>query len=464
MKHTLLTTSFFLAVSLTAFSQKQAENWYFGHNAGLDFTSGTPTLIANSAIYADEGCSSVSTPAGAILFYTDGITVWNKNNLVMPSGTGLFGGASCTQPAIIVQQPGSTHLYYIFTLDEYGSAHGLRYSIVDMLLDSGNGDVTTKNVPVDSMLTEKMSVVKEVGGNDYWVLVHKWGSNAFQAYQLTSVGFNTTPVITNIGINHSAAAIQNTYGQMKMTPCGDKIALADGYLDTLELFDFSTITGVVSNARAVHVPDHLYGIEFSPSQQFLYVTTYENGGSLVQYDITATNPLVIETSAFTLWTTSGAQLYGMQLATDGKIYVVTSYSSYLGVINSPDVASIGANYVDLGINLDPTSSGLISNGLSLPSFPSNFTYLNVTCTLGTDELEASDFKAIYPNPSNTGFNFIANLPNADVMVYDQQGKLVEQFSNKKNSNFSFGLGYPAGVYMVVERNAEKVIRQKLVKE
>ncbi|HLP11936.1 MAG TPA: T9SS type A sorting domain-containing protein [Flavobacteriales bacterium] len=463
MKHTLI-TSFLLATCLASFAQKQADNWHFGHNASIDFTSGSPVVTTGSGFYGDEGGSSISTPGGTLLFYTDGLTVWNKNHVPMPNGTGLNGGFSCTQPAIIVPQPGSSHIYYVFTLDEYGSSDGLSYSIVDMLLDGGNGDVTTKNTFVDSMMTEKMAVVKEAGGNDYWVLVHKWGSNAFHAYQLNSIGFNTTPVISNVGINHTTALIQNTYGQMKMTACGDKIAMADGYLDTLELFDFNTSTGVVSNPRAVAIPDHLYGVEFSPSEQFVYVTTYENGGSLVQYDITSPNPLVIQTSAFVLHVTSGAQLYGMQLATDGKIYVVTSYSPYLGVINSPNTASIGANYVDMGINLDTAFSGLISNSLSLPSFPANFTNINKTCTVGMHEFEMSDINAVFPNPSINGFIFTPNLPNAVVMVYDQHGKLVDQFTNEKNGNFSFGLNYPAGVYMLVERNNDMVIHQKLVKE
>ncbi|HYG51560.1 MAG TPA: T9SS type A sorting domain-containing protein [Flavobacteriales bacterium] len=463
MKKTLLCTSFLLS-SMAAFSQNQADIWYFGHNAGLDFTGGSPVVLSNGALYADEGCSSISTPGGTLLFYTDGLTVYNKNHVAMPNGTGLNGGASTTHPAIIVPQPGSSHIFYVFTLDEYGSSDGLSYSIVDMLLDGGNGDVTTKNTLVDSMMTEKLAVVKEAGGNDYWILVHKWGSNAFHAYQLTSVGFNATPVISNVGIVHSTSMIQNTYGQMKMTGCGDRIALADGYLDTLELFDFNTITGVVSNPIAVPVPDHLYGIEFSPNEQLLYVTTYENGGSIVQYDITSTNPLVIQTSAFTLHVTSGAQIYGMQLASDGKIYVVTSYSPYLGVINSPDVPSIGANYVDLGINLDTAFSGLITNGLSLPSFPANFVHVNKSCTVGMNDFIMDDVNAIYPNPSNTAFNFMPNLPHAQVYVYDQLGNLVEQFDNAKNSGFMFGSAYAPGVYMVVERNHEMVIQQKLVKQ
>jgi hypothetical protein len=42
------------------------------------------------AISYQEGCATISNSSGQLLFYTDGITVYNRNHQVMPNGTGLL--------------------------------------------------------------------------------------------------------------------------------------------------------------------------------------------------------------------------------------------------------------------------------------------------------------------------------------------------------------------------------------
>src|SRR5688572_17230395 len=85
-----------------AFSQVEFSKWYFGNFSGLDFTSSPPTFLSNGAINTSEGCSSVSDLNGNVLFYTDGVTVWNSNHAAMANGNGLFGNQSSAQSAVIV--------------------------------------------------------------------------------------------------------------------------------------------------------------------------------------------------------------------------------------------------------------------------------------------------------------------------------------------------------------------------
>ncbi|MBP9882859.1 MAG: hypothetical protein KBF32_05630, partial [Chitinophagales bacterium] len=141
----LITPSFLL-------SAQQADNWYFGVFAGLNFSTSAPVVLTDGQVNTPEGCAAVSDTAGSLLFYTDGITVWNNQHLPMPNGTGLLAGSSCTQAALIAMQPGSSSLYYVFTLDEIGGPFGFRYSIVDMSLQSGLGDVIEKNILIQNSL------------------------------------------------------------------------------------------------------------------------------------------------------------------------------------------------------------------------------------------------------------------------------------------------------------------------
>src|SRR5438067_1137555 len=89
---------FFLFCKLS-FAQKENNIWYFGTNAGLDFNSGAPVALTNSAMSTSEGCATVSNTAGILLFYTDGSSIWNKNHTLMPNGTGLTGNNTSTQSA-----------------------------------------------------------------------------------------------------------------------------------------------------------------------------------------------------------------------------------------------------------------------------------------------------------------------------------------------------------------------------
>src|SRR6185369_16770394 len=143
--------------SRVAHAQAQANIWYFGHYLGLGFNSGTAVPLNDGLTNTIEGVATISNSNGNLLFYTDGITVWNRLHQVMPNGTGLFGDPSSTQSAVIVPKIGDTTRYFVFTVDQIGGPHGLRYSVVNMTLDNGKGDIETKNVPLVTNVTEKVT-------------------------------------------------------------------------------------------------------------------------------------------------------------------------------------------------------------------------------------------------------------------------------------------------------------------
>src|SRR5215212_6437641 len=72
----------FKGIAITSFSQ-QGNVWYFGDNAGLNFNTNPPSSLTDGRLTTYEGCSGISDNNGRILFYTDGITVWNKQHQVM---------------------------------------------------------------------------------------------------------------------------------------------------------------------------------------------------------------------------------------------------------------------------------------------------------------------------------------------------------------------------------------------
>jgi hypothetical protein len=106
---------FILFFTFNLFYQKEANFWFFGENAGIDFSTNPPTIL-DGGLSTDEGSASISNADGELQVYTDGTTVFDKNGNVMNNGNNLLGNSSSAQSAIIVPKPLNPNIYYIFTV------------------------------------------------------------------------------------------------------------------------------------------------------------------------------------------------------------------------------------------------------------------------------------------------------------------------------------------------------------
>lgn len=351
----------FLIFTPHTYAQKEGYIWYFGQNTGLDFNTNPPSILNNGQLNTFEGCASIADGNGNLLFYTDGITVWNKLHQVMPNGTGLKGDPSSTQSAVVVPQPQNPDLYYVFTVDANAGPDGMQYSILNLSLDGGLGDITSKNNILFTPSTEKITAVDHANGTDIWVIGHEWNSSKFYAYLITSTGINTTPVISNIGTTHNGSSF-NSHGYLKASPEGDKIVAAVGSKGLAEVFDFDSSTGVLSNPLALTGLLYVYGVEFSQDSKFLYLTRrYYN--DLYQYNLKAGSSSAIINSQFIIPTNN---LGALQIASDGKIYVA-QYDDYVDVINNPHGTGIDCNYQVDALYLDGKFSTI-----GFPTFNQSF--------------------------------------------------------------------------------------------
>ena len=357
------------------FAQREGYNWYFGLNSGINFNSGFPIAVTNSAIFTWYGSASISDSKGNLLFYTDGMTVWNKNNTTMTNGTGLMGSNMSTQSALIVPLPGSVNIYYIFTVPANGNVNGFRYSIVDISLNSGLGAVTLKNIPLITPVCEKITAIKNADNKSIWIITHLYGSDAFCEYQLTSGGLNLNPIITHIGSYHNGT-IGGAKGYMKVSPDSKTLAVAssDPYNPFTELFDFNNLSGLINNPRQLLYnsnPISSNGIEFSPDGSKLYTCN----GFIYQFNIKLTNLNAINNSIKIIYDYSGFILFrALQVAPDGKIYL-SHWSSgnphYLASINNPNDTGILCNFIILSYYLGISS--LCAYGL--PTFMQSYFFM-----------------------------------------------------------------------------------------
>lgn len=351
------------------FAQAQHEKWFFGHNAGLDFSGGNPVAVGGSVMQTDEGCTSIADDQGQLLFYTDGVRVFDRSHQVMPNGNGLWGGSSSSQSALIVPMVGEDSMYYVFTVAAQlmGGHSGLAYSVVDMRLRGGLGDVSLLNVALVDSTGEKLTATRHPNGKDVWVVCHKWNSDAFYAY-LVTCGAVEEPVISRAGLVHAADSVMSGsavgIGCMKISPDGRKLALAwSRYRNTFsadadswaEYFDFDARTGVVSNGRVLEINMlRSYGVAFSPSGRYLYVSVHGLLGGIGYNDVRQYDLQAADVNASRVIVGSGNPAFGtLQLAPNGQLYASRlSFVNYLSAFVFPDSGGTGCMYDPFAVQLD----------------------------------------------------------------------------------------------------------------
>jgi hypothetical protein len=338
-------------------AQNQNNFWVYGYQAGINFNTTPPSYQGGFAIQASEGAASAANPeTGELLFYTNGITVWDGANNAMPNGNGLLGGTpelqSSTTAAVICEKPGSANQYYIFTIDEQASNNGVRYNVVDMTLNGGLGDIVAgqKNISVYPTASEKLCIIPNAQGNGFWLITHDLPGDSFFAFSITDTGVNLTPVVSTLGGTHGNGA-----GFMKGSPQFDRIAVANIFFQDAEVFDFNNSTGQLSNPIILNYPffgaaGGTYGIEFSCNGELLYVS---DGTSLVQFNLNAGNATDILAAAYPVLTNSFS-CYGLQLGPDRKIYVS---NGALDVINNPNEPGAACDFSQGAIANQTTGGG-----------------------------------------------------------------------------------------------------------
>lgn len=364
-----------VVISATVLAQKQADNWLFGERAGLTFENGSPVPLYDSKLIAYGASAVISDPGtGELLFYCNGERVWDRNHEVMPNGSGLYGSNMSTNSAYIVPVPGNEYRYYLFTVlkatyDPVLAGARVYYSIVDMTLNGGLGDVIAdqKNILLAADVTEKIAAIPHVDGLNYWLILHEAGNNHFLVYEITEAGISS-PVTYATGSVHrfdSDILATEMRGHMKASPDGKKIAVAvmHSRLTTneekpFELFDFNAATGEISGAISLGKYDTQYGVSFSPDSRKLYlqgVATNDDapyyGDYLYQFDLDADdvymsrtglliyNPFLDREDDFA----TGIGAFDLQLGPDGRLYGAGFPGpSYVGprntlfVINAPN--------------------------------------------------------------------------------------------------------------------------------
>jgi gliding motility-associated-like protein len=411
----------------------------------------------------------MSDTNGNFLFYSEGVTILNRNGLSMPNGDTIIGDARTWMGTLILQKPGSDHLYYVFTVDyddQYQQIDGMHYSIVDMNLDGGLGDVTAeKDIPLDMAWAaqNKLTSVRHANGEDIWIVTRNFKMNQwYAAFLLTASGLSTEAVLSPVPARNDSYLCDE--GTMKISLNKKYLVAAynrcncyEELKQSLDICTFNAQTGQINllytlSKNTLYFGERFapYAVEFSPDSKLLYITFYNNNINtleLFQYDVQYIEDS-IQFKQSEIYIDSG-MVNGLQLARDGKIYCsgkANEVNKYVSVIHEPWKRGPACNYQADAIYFDGRRTNMFFPNM-LSDYLYRFEWEGEQCQ-GYPIYFKPNF---IPTPDSIAWNFDDQLAPGSL---SNELSPIYAFQHPGVHEVKVGVWYPSGRYEYTSREIE----------
>ncbi|MCC7466569.1 MAG: T9SS type A sorting domain-containing protein [Saprospiraceae bacterium] len=463
MKNSVHSTSIFIALliclfSITSSAQKEAWNWHFGSYNTLRFTENSVTVEANNNLRSRKSPFSMSDSEGNLLFYgrlgneiygnnVHAGAIYNRFHTPMPNGS-MHAYETSLQSATAFPKPGSAHQYYVVNLSAEAPNAGrtFRYSVIDMDLDNGRGDVSQKDIFIANYLLDGLSVTKSVGQESFWISTIRY------LYPISDIDYVVDLQIYRADSNGIQlwSAYEDTsslgYNHLKFSPSGRFLHHRN------KVYDFDPVLGEVTGYRNIGNYEFTSIFndksEFSADSKVLYTFGPSTTGyCIAQYDLTKANPLedvhIIEGNGSTTGC-NGLIKGGMQLGPDGRIYINVNFSSFLNRIEHPEIIGPGCSY-----NANQLELNNYEFFYDFPIFPTN--YLAASTTTNVSDLADAEEWQLFPNPVQDVFTLSSNSNspgNFQMTIFDSSGRILAYQSINAPAFRVDMQAYPEGFYFV----------------
>lgn len=330
-----------------------------GNVVRIDFQSGSAVLNnpadgvfgQNSTIgsLGGEGNTAVTNPVtGDLLFVTDGNSIF-KYDGTKASGPGVGGNASAEEAAGAIPDPQGVlgRDFIVFGNSSNNLAGTL--SMGKYNLETNVVSNVTTLLPASSIY-EALEIIPHTNGNDYWILVNTTDQKVKSYLYTKANGFDATPVssidVPNLpGGNPAVISISSFISWDPRNPG----TLLIGRHDKLGLSSFDPATGAIGDwSIKISTPPpggapsaDIYNIYSKTG----YSAALSANGKYIYYSPTTSNGLYyynIATGVSYQIGSSSADIQGIKLAPDGRLYVVSNISSgstynrYLQYYTTPD--------------------------------------------------------------------------------------------------------------------------------
>jgi hypothetical protein len=432
-------------------AQERNWNWYLPGGDLFDHSGDPPVLTTGLPPSSGAGHSStacMSDVMGQPLFYALRNGVHDANYQLMPNSPDpdSIPFTFYSQSVIALPFPGEASRYVVCFTGVVPNTPTTRAMTleVDMSLNGGLGDVVPGSFQwlADSTTAHVTAVLDEENG--YWMLLHRFNSDAFLSFHITSSGIDTVPVVSNTGpvlfANDPFNTTSSLYlsGTLVADLAGERLAMTaspgglfSDLIGLLGLYRFDRANGSVQFQHGLPVGNVAHGVEFSSDGTRLYVVEEHATDSvpmdLVQFTVSGNDSLSIASTRFVVSTAPlsgavGSVLHNIVLCPDGKIRLrshrdLNSDLTLMDVIHKPDSAGSACQFQ---LNEFTTSLG----SRALPNFCKRYPD-SEPAWLSVPERDSPAF-TLWPNPSDGTIylTFVAPYAHALLSVVDVTGRII----------------------------------------
>lgn len=312
----------------------------------LDLSQPVPVagpLIPGLGTGGEEDVNMMTDAAGNVLFCTavsssGEIQVWDANYALMPNGDGLYGHSSTLQSAI---SPIPCYPNRYFILHLVTGVGDLYYSIVDMSLNGGLGEVVLKNIPVGTGFTEGMAVSHQLPNGCRWLFTSVRNGNTYEVVRclISQSGIGPATTIATV----STVAPAYNFNEIELSPDNTRLAMSVYTTSPNEpdvaLWELALTPGTLSNPQTASASDDpIIGLQFSPLGNYLYFVGNGNIDAMDfgRIDVATLLPELIDANV-------GRYLTMTELGGNGRIYVGMNYNyDAMAEVAFPDAPALAA--------------------------------------------------------------------------------------------------------------------------
>lgn len=367
----------FLSITVNVYPQLETSFWATTGGQLIDVSKYPPKIAGANT--QGQWWHSIADEKGNLLFYTDGASVFNKDNKLI----GTSGQERAYINVCIVPYPGKVKTYSVFFIgrinnDQTKPANLFR-TVVD-LTKTGNVASPREIISKIENNNSNFRVVASRASNclSYWVVTTN--GDTLKSYLVDRTGIRLRPTISQI-------KGATTLGILKISPNGKDAALIESFNNgsALDILHFDKDSGkfqLFVKLQLKNVARVFYDLEFSPDSKNLFVSEdsvwndpdpqigIRSNRKILAYRSESENSAALKNSERLVFSRNNQIGFtnGIQLNLTGRVYQVFSSgfgNTRISSINNPNAEKV------IDMDFQETIAGVFTF-VQAPIFPSYY--------------------------------------------------------------------------------------------
>lgn len=226
-------------------------NWYFANSdQAIVFgkAESAEVFIEDGKVAqtnTGEKLTATDPTTGDLLFYSDGINIYDATNAIMSNGGGLTTAPNGVQALALSPVPGAGNesLYYVFHRNTAGE---ILYTLVDMSIQGNRAAgppagavVTGQKNQITNIINRGDGMLTVASGDltQFWLVTQNISNGNFEIHEIPELGqpFDPQGAPTVLNVNIQAA-------HLSLNPMGTQIAVRPSNNVNIQILDFNRDT------------------------------------------------------------------------------------------------------------------------------------------------------------------------------------------------------------------------------